>query len=107
MSDFMSASPGRSVGSAEGQEEIRMRAASAGCAGCCVLLGAAVGMGGEMARAQAKAAPVPHTRLLQNAVVALDHGWQFRQIMSGAEQVQNGWIPCTVPGDVHLDLLAN
>jgi beta-mannosidase len=64
-------------------------------------------MGGEMARAQAKAAPVPHTRLLHNAVVALDHGWQFRQIMSVAEQGENGWLPATVPGDVHLDLLAN
>ena len=84
-----------------------MRAASAGYAVCCALLGAVVGMGGEMARAQAKAAPVPHRRLLHNAVVALDHGWQFRQIMSGAEQGENGWLPATVPGDVHLDLLAN
>jgi hypothetical protein len=39
--------------------------------------------------------------------LALDHGWQFRQITAGAEQGENGWLPATVPGDVHLDLLAN
>jgi beta-mannosidase len=60
-------------------------------------------MGGEMAQAQAKAAQSP----AQNAVQTLDHGWQFRQIMSGAEQGEKGWLPATVPGDVHLDLLAN
>jgi len=70
-------------------------------------LGAVVGMGGEMAQAQAKAVPVPDTSLSQNKVVALDHGWQFRQITAGAEQGENGWLPATVPGDVHLDLLAN
>ena len=43
----------------------------------------------------------------QNAVLALDHGWQFRQITAGAEQSESGWLPATVPGDVHLDLLAN
>ena len=80
-----------------------MRAASAGYAVCCVLLGAVVYMGGEMARAQAKAVQSP----TQNAVLTLDHGWQFRQITAGAEQAENGWLPATVPGDVHLDLLAN
>jgi beta-mannosidase len=60
-------------------------------------------MGGEMARAQAKAAQGP----AQNAVLTLEHGWQFRQIKAGAEQGENGWLPATVPGDVHLDLLAN
>ena len=64
----------------------------------CVLLGVVVGMGGEMAQAQAKA---------QNAVLTLDHGWQFRQVTAGAQQDENGWLPATVPGDVHLDLLAN
>jgi beta-mannosidase len=47
---------------------------------------------------------------MRNAVLlALDHGWQFRQVSSaaGAEQGENGWLPATVPGDVHLDLLAN
>ena len=81
-----------------------MRAASAGYAVCCVLLGAVVGMGGEMARAQAKVVPVPDTRLLRNEAVTLDHGWQFRQMDA---QGENGWLPATVPGDVHLDLLAN
>jgi beta-mannosidase len=55
-------------------------------------------MGGEMAQAQ--------SRLAQNAVLTLDHGWQFRQVMTG-QQDENGWLPATVPGDVHLDLLTN
>ncbi|MGA2807731.1 MAG: glycoside hydrolase family 2 protein [Terracidiphilus sp.] len=42
----------------------------------------------------------------QNVALALDHGWQFRQIAAGAQQ-ENGWLPATVPGDVYLDLLAN
>ncbi|HVZ84072.1 MAG TPA: glycoside hydrolase family 2 protein [Terracidiphilus sp.] len=42
----------------------------------------------------------------QNAVLALDHGWQFRQIAAG-QTAEAGWLPATVPGDVHLDLLAN
>jgi beta-mannosidase len=57
-----------------------------------------VGMGGDMAQAQTKA---------HNAVLALDHGWQFRQVTAGTQEDQNGWLPATVPGDVHLDLLAN
>jgi beta-mannosidase len=60
-------------------------------------------MEGEMAQAQAKTVQSP----AQNAVLALDHGWQFRQITAGAEQGEEGWLPATVPGDVHLDLLAN
>jgi beta-mannosidase len=52
-----------------------------------------------MARAQAKPA--------QNAVQVLDHGWQFRQITAAAQDAESGWLPATVPGDVHLDLLAN
>jgi beta-mannosidase len=56
-------------------------------------------MGTEVAQAQSK--------LAQNVVVALDHGWQFRQMVAGAQQSESGWMPATVPGDVHLDLLAN
>ncbi len=74
-----------------------MRIAIAGQVMFCALLGVVVGMGGNMAQAQAKA---------QNAVLALDHGWQFRQVTAGAQD-ENGWLPATVPGDVHLDLLAN
>jgi len=58
-----------------------------------------------MARAQSKT--TSDTRLLQNVVVTLNHGWQFRQITAGAGQSENVWLPATVPGDVHLDLLAN
>ena len=66
---------------------------------CCVLVGGMLGMGDESADAQVRAT--------QNAVQALDHGWQFRQVTAGAEQDEKGWLPATVPGDVHLDLLAN
>jgi beta-mannosidase len=80
-----------------------MKAVSAGCVLWCALSGAVVGMGGEMAHAQAMAAQSP----AQNVILALDHGWQFRQIMASGAQAENGWLPATVPGDVHLDLLAN
>ncbi len=42
----------------------------------------------------------------QSAVVTLDHGWQFRQIQPG-QAPDSGWLNAVVPGDVHLDLLAN
>jgi beta-mannosidase len=51
-------------------------------------------------RAEAQGRPA------QNAVLALDRGWQFRQI-AAAQEAENGWMAATVPGDVHLDLLAN
>jgi beta-mannosidase len=43
----------------------------------------------------------------QNAVQALDHGWQFRQNPDGGGVANTEWLPATVPDDVHLDLLAN
>jgi len=43
----------------------------------------------------------------QNAVLTLDHGWQFRQLAATAQDAEAAWLPATVPGDVHLDLLAN
>ncbi len=58
------------------------------------MMAAVAGMGGAKLQAQA-----------QNAVQPLDHGWQFRQV--AAAQGESGWLPATVPGDVHLDLLAN
>jgi beta-mannosidase len=51
--------------------------------------------------AQAQAKP------MRNQVEQLNSGWQFRQIVAGAQEQENGWMPATVPGDVHLDLLAN
>src|ERR1700678_2102442 len=65
---------------------------------CCGMV-AAISIGGGVAHAQA--------RPVQNAVQALDHGWQFRQITAAPQQEESGWLPATVPGDVHLDLLAN
>jgi len=38
-------------------------------------------------------------------VTDLDQGWQFRQL--SGENLKNEWMPARVPGDVHLDLLAN
>jgi beta-mannosidase len=43
----------------------------------------------------------------QNAIQVLDHGWQFRQSAEGSNASNAEWLPATVPGDVHLDLLAN
>ncbi len=43
----------------------------------------------------------------QNAIQALDRGWQFRQNPDGGGALNGEWLPATVPGDVHLDLLAN
>ena len=42
----------------------------------------------------------------QNATLVLDQSWQFRQV-TAAQDAESGWLPATVPGDVHLDLLAN
>ncbi len=65
---------------------------------CCALVAGGFGMGSELVQAQESSA--------KNAVQALDHGWQFRQVAAGQE-AESGWLPATVPGDVHLDLLAN
>jgi beta-mannosidase len=46
---------------------------------------------------------IPALAQSANAAQSLDHGWQFRQSGSG----EKDWLPATVPGDVHLDLLAN
>jgi beta-mannosidase len=43
----------------------------------------------------------------QNSALELDRGWQFRQITTTPQDAEAGWLPATVPGDVHLDLLAN
>ena len=45
-----------------------------------------------------------------NAVLNLDRGWQFRQTLADPADggvADKDWLPATVPGDVHLDLLAN
>ena len=65
----------------------------------CAVAGAAAGMGNFAGLAQDK--------FPQNAVLALDHGWEFRQVTAGTQDAESGWLPATVPGDVHLDLLAN
>ncbi len=65
---------------------------------CWVMAAAAAGVVGGVAQGQDKNA--------QNSAVALDHGWEFRQI-ADAQTAESGWMPATVPGDVHLDLLAN
>src|SRR5271166_2213067 len=76
-----------------------MREAIAWGVVCSALAAAAIGIGTGVVHAQAKSA--------QNAVLALDHGWQFRQVAAAPQPDENGWLPATVPGDVHLDLLAN
>jgi beta-mannosidase len=64
-----------------------------------VLVAIAGSMASKAVQAQAKSA--------KNAVLALDQGWQFRQVTAAPQQPDAGWLPATVPGDVHLDLLAN
>ena len=76
-----------------------MRKAIAWGAVCCVLGAAAMSAANATAQGQGKPS--------QNAVVTLDRGWQFRQITAGPQEAEAGWLPATVPGDVHLDLLAN
>lgn len=46
------------------------------------------------------------SKLDENVSLSLDKGWEFRQITVGT-QGNGEWLPSTVPGDVHLDLLAN
>jgi beta-mannosidase len=76
-----------------------MQAAIAKGLVCGALIGATAVIGIGATHAQ----PTP----TQNTVIALDHGWQFRQITPAAQDAENGWLPATVPGDVHLDLLVN
>ncbi len=66
---------------------------------CLAAIGAGTGIGSISGHAQSKRT--------QNVVLALDHGWQFRQIQTSGQDADSGWLPATVPGDVHLDLLAN
>jgi beta-mannosidase len=42
-----------------------------------------------------------------NIALKLDQGWQFRQSAANGGTSDNDWLPAKVPGDVHLDLLAN
>jgi len=65
----------------------------------CAVAGAAAGMGNFAGLAQHK--------FPQNVELALDHNWEFRQVTAGTQDAESGWLPATVPGDVHLDLLAN
>ena len=57
-----------------------------------------------VAQAQSSTTQAVHA---QNVALALDHDWQFRQITPNSQDAETGWLPATVPGDVHLDLLAN
>jgi beta-mannosidase len=47
-----------------------------------------------------------HADGAKNMQSVLDHGWQFRKVVA-AQDANAGWLPAIVPGDVHLDLLAN
>jgi len=69
--------------------------------GLCALAAVALSAGSGVFFAQAQ----PAVSVGQNVVQQLDHGWQFRQAVL-TQPVEQGWLPATVPGDVHLDLLA-
>ena len=64
------------------------------------------GIGTSASRAQSKTAQW-QGRIDQNATMSLDQGWEFRQVDSNSNGEAQEWLPATVPGDVHLDLLAN
>ncbi len=66
---------------------------------CCISIAAFLTLSSAISDAQSS----PE----QNAVLALDHGWQFRQVSGTDNAAGKDWLPATVPGDVHLDLLAN
>ncbi len=42
----------------------------------------------------------------QNSIQSLADGWRFRQALAPGDK-DPGWLKAQVPGDVHLDLLAN
>jgi beta-mannosidase len=71
---------------------------------CFILAATTLGFVSFNARAQSSLA---QSSRAQNSVLTLDHGWQFRQIIPTPQDAESGWLPATVPGDVHLDLLAN
>lgn len=65
----------------------------------CAIAATAASVGSLAAKAQ--------DNLPENSAVTLDRGWEFRQIKAESSDTESGWLPATVPGDVHLDLLAN
>jgi beta-mannosidase len=67
---------------------------------CCFCLG----VGNLILSVAAQARQTPN--LTHNLVQHLDQGWQFRQAVA-VQPEEQGWLPAEVPGDVHLDLLAN
>jgi beta-mannosidase len=64
------------------------------------------GIGAWAAQAQSRSER-EQGRIDQNAAMSLDQGWEFRQLVSNSNGEAQEWLPATVPGDVHLDLLAN
>jgi beta-mannosidase len=69
----------------------------------CLWTGLLLGIGGSAVEAQT---PSSQLGAAQNLMVQFNHGWQFRQVKKGAS-AEDGWLRASVPGDVHLDLLAN
>src|ERR1700760_3010945 len=77
------------------REDSAMRRAVAWGVVCCAGLAAMLGSNVVVAQSA-------------NAALVLDKGWQFRQTPAAGGGASDGeWLPATVPGDVHLDLLAN
>jgi beta-mannosidase len=83
---------------AEGLGEARMRRIVLGTIVCLALAAITPGLKPPLFAQSLRA---------QNTALALDHGWQFRQITSPSPDAEAGWLSAAVPGDVHLDLLAN
>jgi beta-mannosidase len=47
------------------------------------------------------------SQTVAKTVTDLDRGWEFRQISGDGAEQRSGWMSAKVPGDIHLDLLAN
>jgi len=41
-------------------------------------------------------------RTTENASLALNQGWEFRQVVAGAQEDGGDWLPATVPGTFTL-----
>ena len=96
---LLAASPGRICGFAESHTGDAMRNGLALGLMFCAVAGTAAGVGSLAASSQ-------HS-LRKNTASTLDHGWQFRQVAPETHDKESEWLPAIVPGDVHLDLLAN
>ena len=68
----------------------------------------ALGAGGEPKMASAMTTPTTTAPATTRTHAPIASGWTFRKVAhkGGPQQVEEAWLPATVPGCVHTDLLA-